>query len=182
MKKVIFALIFLLGITSEASAQIIQSTASKITVIKEVTPPTQSWWTIKLGGGLTGPYSDGAYNVNIGYSKYLRNSSLYWNVNVGSSMLYSDTYNGVSNNPTIYLGPAIGIKKAIAKNSNIMFDGHFGVSVEYAFNDYDNLIGISPELGIDLWFNRFLIEADYHPGIIDGDFVNRFLLNLGWRF
>lgn len=182
MKKVIFALIFLLGITSEASAQIIQSTASKITVIKETTPPTQSWWTIKLGGGalIDEGEATGTYNVSIGYNKYLKNSSFYWNITAGSSMLNTGDSHSYG---TIFLGPSMGIKKHTGPNSSVMFDAHLGCSAEFVPDEYSSYnLGVSPELGAGLWFNRFLIEIDYRPGIIAYTCNQRFLLNLGWKF
>lgn len=182
MKKVIFSFIAFLAISFGTSAQIIQSTASKITVIKEQKPPTQSWWTIKLGGGYSINIDEDnslTYNVSVGYSKYFKNSPFYWNVAGGSSLvrpLWFDCY-------TAFLGPSIGVKTLVAQNSSVMFDAHLGCYAEFAFDDYiDNIIAAAPELGVGLWFNRFLVEIDFRPCIIEDTCNYRLLLNLGWRF
>ena len=199
MKKVILMLLVILLGAQLAGAQIVRSQSRSITVTEEKKEKVKKErinyghdWVVKLGGGvnIVGDHEmprTYSYNFSFGYHHILNTQGLYLGGQVGvtsADRMVFDYHpiviHHISHNIGLYVGPVFGIKIRLA--DNIKFDQHIGVSYFHRFqNDYWDDEKIHWNLGLGLWFNRFLVEVDY-AGSGPGDLNTAFLLNLGFRF
>lgn len=187
MKKLILLLVVAIAALASDTAQAQKIKSSSTTIFREEAPqkePVKKWWAAKLGVGIAA--CDGAmaaYNLSLSYNRAFSNSDWYWGAQLGSSLFNEPNYGEEATGcPTIYLGPKAGYTKQIARNA--ILDAHAALNFEYAFSD-DTPFTLSPELGIGVWYKRFLIELQYNYGIDIVDFENmnsRLLLNIGIRF
>ncbi|MDE6160300.1 MAG: hypothetical protein K2F77_01435 [Muribaculaceae bacterium] len=187
MKKLILLLVVAIAALAPDTAQAQKIKSSSTTIFREEAPPKEpvkKWWAAKLGFGIASDEGVlASYNLSLSYNRAFGYSDWYWGAQIGTSTFNeSHEYEDPTCQPTIYLGPKAGYTKRISRNA--ILDAHAAVNFEYIFSD-DTLFCISPELGIGVWYKRFLIELQYNYGIelAWGDYSNsRLLLNIGIRF
>lgn len=204
MKKVILMLLAILLGAQLAGAQIVRSQSRSITVTEEKKEKVKKErvnyghdWVVKLGGGVNYVHNGHDkhitynYNFSFGYRHILNSHGLYLGGQVGVTAsdiavrdyqyvdghFYDDNY--VSHGAGLYIGPIFGIKLNIS--DKIKFDPHIGVSYMHSFNGWYDSERVQWELGLGLWFNRFLVELEY-AGAGEFDVNTAALLNLGFRF
>lgn len=208
MKKVILMLLVILLGAQLAGAQIVRSQSRSITVteekkekVKKVRVNYGHDWVVKLGGGVNitdgsnGNYTSFNYNFSFSYQHILNSHGLYLGGQVGITasngedfyqVYYGNKYWEYHWYPRqkqglgLYIGPTLGIKLEIS--DKIKFDPHVGVSYMHSFNGWNDSERMQWELGLGLWFNRFLVEIEYAGTMPVHDISNAILLNLGFRF
>lgn len=195
MKRIILCLLALVTILS-VDAQIISSKSRSIKIQRE--KPTLLKPNFFIKAGPTVMFADAkddienqsklGYNVSLGYQRPFLPSGVYWGAELGSTMAYYDGYdtddNWYENNKaaSIYFGPMIGLKKNIDEYTQI--DTHLGGGFMHEFasgDDGDDSNRPFWELGVGVWYKRFLIELDY-IGSAPYIMTNAIMLNLGFKF
>lgn len=190
MKKVITILLLAILGAGAAAAQIVRSESRSYTVIKEDKIIRPHNWFVKAGVGVMG--SNGAAygksNVAAGYQKQFSANGLYWGAQLGLTFIVYDGSNeyrpdGIEDSaPAIFAGSMIGIKRSLGTNT--CFDPHIGVGYARAFasdDDGDDCHRVIWEIGLGLWYKRFLVELEYQGSygfLVD----NGVLLNIGFKF
>lgn len=193
----IIALLLLAFSCATASAQKIESRSRSLTIYEEPKAPKEHLphnWYAKVGVG--GLFSAGEslfdYNAAVGYQKQFNKSGWYWGAQIGCATFSKQGVDGNNHySPKLersfgpYIGPILGIKKALT--STIQLDGHIGLS--YAFETDTDKNAVMGELGLGLWYKRFLIELMYQPSHQESGYnqdcyrdAHRILLNIGIKF
>lgn len=166
-------------------AQKVTSESSSITIIRQDKPKSKlditSYWLLKAGGGVELSYAlDGpqcTYNISVGYHHLLDKSGLYIGGQAGSTKVPWEKFDLYSN---IYLGPVVGLKKAIGSKS--ILDCHVGADYSLQF-EKGGKSDLMLEAGIGIWFNRFLVELQYGAlNCVEECFGNQICINLGIKF
>lgn len=189
MKKVITILLLAILGAGAAAAQIVRSESRSYTVIKEDKIIRPHNWFVKAGGGVMASEGEsfGKYNVAAGYQKQFSAAGFYWGAQLGlTSIVYKgyEPYGRTFKNtaPAIFAGPVIGVKRSLGTNTCL--DPHIGVGYARAFpsdDDGEDRNHVIWELGLGIWYKRFLVELEYQGSY--GSLVDHgVLLNVGFKF
>ena len=189
MKKIITLLLLFAVCTGVASAQIVRSQSRSITVVKEEKPKVvyDHNWFVKAGGGIMidnrGGDKHGRYSVLAGYQQQFSRAGFYWGAQAGLiSITYSDDNywdSDLHDVPGIFVGPTFGIKRSLG--TYITFDPHIGVGYARGFTAEADANKFAWEVGVGIWYKRFLFELEYQGATGDA-MVNGALLNIGFKF
>ena len=197
MKRIITLLLLLAVGAGVAPAQIVRSQSRSITVVKEEKPKVvyDHNWFVKAGGGIMVDDGDGKneggthgkYDIKAGYQQQFSRVGFYWGAQAGlNSFCYdgrdSSGFWGTQSGPAIFLGPTIGIKRSLGINTT--FDAHIGAGYAHLFashDDGDDANRVVWELGLGIWYKRFLFEVEYQ-GSYGYVMDNGVLFNIGFKF
>lgn len=190
MKKVLFAMAMALLCIPAVKADKVSSTSRIVTVIEPEKEPwtAESNFLVKVGAGAIASGDNEvnfSYNAALGYQRQFNRQGAYWGAQIGlmqnayEEVHYPyDIYNALS----LYLGPTVGLKKHLGVNTQ--FDGHVGAGYLRTFDsDAYQANSIKWELGLGIWYKRFLIELQYDGSFASNSITNNgVLLNLGYKF
>jgi len=175
-KLILFVLLATLG--TSAQAQIVSSQSNQVIVTQEVKPekPKKPWngkfyAKVELGSDLytsadkNGDYGSAlGYEAEIGLRSPIGKAGAIWGAEVGVMSTLADNLDywygkGEESGNAVFASPYIGWRLGIGSNTSIV--PYIGPYFKMPIDIEDGDFRVGPSAGLELWFNKIAIGANY---------------------